>query len=1069
MTTTFVGPFPPNILHQIQEFEGNDKCCDCNSIETDWASVSHGTLLCLDCAGKHRSLGVHVSFVRSIHMDTWSHVQVEMMRQSGNAQIREFFCKMQIENSPIETLYRSKAAAHYREKLKERAEKVLSGELSSEHVIQQKMKKSSAKNLAQNAINSNPKGVNPKLPKKIKSKEELDQHEYFDVRFGDGPMGLTLTKDRNDYALISRIIPAGAAANVGVHVGDIVVGVAGKAVRDYDEIMHMIPCMARPLTLRIERVRESQKQNHLPSSLPLPPPLTAPVVNEQLGAPAYRFMATSTPPHVPRQNSSSSLQDKPIAPSPNLAGTVSCAPLPPPSLVPPVHLPPSSTEAASVAPTPEKTKSKLRERSTKKDKNLTEGREGQLEQQKSIVKVKLKKANKVSQKCQQSDGQISNKPLTNNDDEHEKTNVENLDLSTAVASQEVEEVGDKRQDSSELELESDPVAELAAGESSAEASSPVDTEIDPSHVDGDIPGIAPDCGVISEPVQEIDGEADAGVVEANNEKSESERKELEAEHELVAAAPDTVISLKTDNITSADLDEPCEGSNVMQDLCGEEEADDAIDEHVEDEEENDEEDGEEDGSGEEDEEEEEEEIEEEEDEDEDAQSEDEDVNVEEEEVDEEGDQEEDDNERGEDDGTAGEDGSGSNESAYRMCTGVDVLEAGTIVQVYTASGWRLALITRRHKDNTYKVTYRDASTESRVEYARIAVPKDLKVNDCLPTANKQEEQQQQEQPEQQRPVVIHDSKFRIERTADFVVNTTENLEAWIESDEPDVAPSPIKVNSDYTPLDQDSSALNTSLSDSVDGTSAQAVAAAGADYKVTFAQGPMGMTLTKGYGGRAEVTRLLPNSAAAAFGVSLGDVVIGLNGHWMQGYDEVMAVIGKKGFPLDVVFRRGLMEELYSRKAGVMVETKLLAEKMLSQLGLRAKSKGILQEKTPVRLSAWKASSPDDAQQEKRRDRGAAAPMTTKVSLDKPSDRYEFDISFGEGDLGMRMEERGGLVPVSVVVSVTDGGQASGRGVSVGCTLIGINGERYISHAHAVSTLKHAQRPLIVRFRKMDV
>ena len=75
------GPFPPSILREINQYPGNQKCCDCLSLDTDWASINHGTLICLDCAGKHRSLGVQVSFVRSIHMDTWSPLQLEMMRQ----------------------------------------------------------------------------------------------------------------------------------------------------------------------------------------------------------------------------------------------------------------------------------------------------------------------------------------------------------------------------------------------------------------------------------------------------------------------------------------------------------------------------------------------------------------------------------------------------------------------------------------------------------------------------------------------------------------------------------------------------------------------------------------------------------------------------------------------------------------------------------------------------------------------------------------------------------------------------------------------------------------------------
>ena len=70
------GPFPAGVLREISLYPGNQKCCDCPSLDTDWGSVNHGTLICLDCAGKHRSLGVHVSFVRSIHMDTWTPVQV---------------------------------------------------------------------------------------------------------------------------------------------------------------------------------------------------------------------------------------------------------------------------------------------------------------------------------------------------------------------------------------------------------------------------------------------------------------------------------------------------------------------------------------------------------------------------------------------------------------------------------------------------------------------------------------------------------------------------------------------------------------------------------------------------------------------------------------------------------------------------------------------------------------------------------------------------------------------------------------------------------------------------------
>lgn len=47
-----------------------------------------------------------------------------MMRQGGNGQIREFYQKLQIENSPITILYSTKGANHYRDRLKERSDKV---------------------------------------------------------------------------------------------------------------------------------------------------------------------------------------------------------------------------------------------------------------------------------------------------------------------------------------------------------------------------------------------------------------------------------------------------------------------------------------------------------------------------------------------------------------------------------------------------------------------------------------------------------------------------------------------------------------------------------------------------------------------------------------------------------------------------------------------------------------------------------------------------------------------------------------------------------------------------------
>ena len=34
--------------------------------------------MCLECSGRHRSLGVHISFVRSVAMDSWNDKQVKV-------------------------------------------------------------------------------------------------------------------------------------------------------------------------------------------------------------------------------------------------------------------------------------------------------------------------------------------------------------------------------------------------------------------------------------------------------------------------------------------------------------------------------------------------------------------------------------------------------------------------------------------------------------------------------------------------------------------------------------------------------------------------------------------------------------------------------------------------------------------------------------------------------------------------------------------------------------------------------------------------------------------------------
>lgn len=83
--------FVPNAAALTKLHEANPYCVDCGGLAPEWASLNLAAMMCIDCSGTHRSLGSHITKVRSLKLDKWNKNLLQLLVLIGNEHVNEIW------------------------------------------------------------------------------------------------------------------------------------------------------------------------------------------------------------------------------------------------------------------------------------------------------------------------------------------------------------------------------------------------------------------------------------------------------------------------------------------------------------------------------------------------------------------------------------------------------------------------------------------------------------------------------------------------------------------------------------------------------------------------------------------------------------------------------------------------------------------------------------------------------------------------------------------------------------------------------------------------------------------
>ncbi|KAG7399878.1 hypothetical protein PHYBOEH_007739 [Phytophthora boehmeriae] len=270
----------------IRLLPGNDRCVDCKAVCPQWAGVSFGVLLCLSCAGKHRSLGVQTSFVKSLAMDSWTATEIRALELGGNAKWVAVCAGAEATDLPLLEKYSSGVAKAYKGRvlLAAATDPSIDSSFTATSFLSMLAgidSPTSSEGSGRPSVEENPaassKTVMPQSPtdptgetnvkcttcNQMVQLEHLNAHSKtcsvttahavewrkYEREFGVAgePLGFTLAKTNSGFAEVSRIIPGGPAENANVIVGSYLIGLGSVKNAKFDEIVDLLRTLPRPI------------------------------------------------------------------------------------------------------------------------------------------------------------------------------------------------------------------------------------------------------------------------------------------------------------------------------------------------------------------------------------------------------------------------------------------------------------------------------------------------------------------------------------------------------------------------------------------------------------------------------------------------------------------------------------------------------------------------------------------------------------------------------------------------------------------------------------------------------